>query len=120
MSFLDRIRKAGAPAPGAHTDRFVLRQLEELGADLTQPRHVTHFLYFANESDARGAADVIEKAGYQLTVTPPDENIAQWSTRAETARVVDATTVEAFRTWFEQIATEFRGEYDGWEAAAQP
>ena len=40
--------------------------------------------------------------------------------RAETARVVDATTVEAFRTWFEQIATEFRGEYDGWEAAAQP
>ena len=120
MSFLDRIRKAGAPAPGAETDRLVLRQLEGRGADLTQPRHVIHFLYFAEEADARGAVDVIEKAGYQLTVTPPDENIAQWSMRAETARVVDATTVEAFRTWFEQVATEFRGEYDGWEAAARP
>lgn len=120
MSFLDRIRKAGAPAPGAHTDRLALRRLEGLGADLTQARHVIHILYFPNESDARGAGDVIEKAGYRLTVTPPDENIAQWSMRAETARVGDATTVGAFRTWFEQIATEFRGEYDGWEAAAQP
>jgi len=79
VSFLDRLRKAGAPAPGAETDRLVLRQLEGRGAGLTQPRHVIHFLYFHDEADARGAVDVIEKAGYQLTVTPPDENIAQWS-----------------------------------------
>jgi hypothetical protein len=39
--------------------------------------------------------------------------------RAEGNRVVGPTTVEAFRAWFEQIATH-RGEYDGWEAGFRP
>ena len=120
MGFLDRLLTTRAPASGADTDRLVLRQLEGLGADLTQARHVLHFLYFSTEAEARGAADGIEKGGYEVTVTPPDENVAQWSVRAEATRVVDATTVAGFRESFERVATACQGEYDGWEAAAQP
>jgi hypothetical protein len=34
--------------------------------------------------------------------------------------MVDARTVESYRAWFEQIAEEHHGEYDGWEASVKP
>ena len=119
MSFLDRLRKP-PPAP-AEADRLMLRRLESLGANLTRPRHVLHYLTFADEAHARNAAHEIDRAGYDVTVTAPDDDaVPTWSVRAETTRVVDATTVDAFRPWFERIAAEHAGEYDGWEAATQP
>ena len=120
MSFLDRIRMARAPATTAEADRLALKQLEGRGADLTQLRHVIHFLYFSDETDAHRAADEIERAGYEATVDAPSDTIPEWTLRAEGNRVVAAATVGAFRAWFERMATEFRGEYDGWEAAARP
>jgi len=120
MGFLARLLKPRAPATTAEADRLVLRQLEGLGADLTQARHVIHFLYFPEETVARRAAEEIGKAGYDATVTAPNGTIREWSVRAEATRVVAATTVEAFRAWFEEVAAEFQGEYDGWEAARKP
>ena len=118
VGLLDRLRKP-PPAP-AEADRLTLRQLESLGANLTRPRHVLHFLYFADGQHARDAAQDIDRAGYEVTISPPDDTIAEWSVRAEATRVVDGTTVDAFRAWFERVAAEHAGEYDGWEAAAQP
>ena len=40
--------------------------------------------------------------------------------RADGHRTVGPETVAAFRSWFEDIAAEHGGEYDGWEAAAKP
>jgi len=120
VGFLDRIRNKGAPATPQETDQLVLRQLAGRGADLTKPRHVIHYLYFTDEIDARGAAEVIDQSEWETTVNPPHETIAEWSLRAECYRVIGAATVEAFRAWFEQIALDNRGEYDGWEASAKP
>lgn len=120
MGFFDRIRNKGAPTTSAEADELVIGQLTGRGADLAHPRHVIHFLYFADEADARSAAEVIEAAGWETTVSAPDGTIEEWSVRAEGYRVVEASTVEGFRAWFEHIAAEFRGEYDGWEAAAKP
>jgi hypothetical protein len=120
MGFLDRIRNKGAPETPQETDQLVLRQLTARGADLTKPRHVIHYLYFEDEGDARGAAETIEQAEWEVTVNPPGENIAEWSLRTEGYRIVGAATVEAFRAWFEQIALDHVGEYDGWEASAKP
>ncbi len=120
MGFLDRIRNKGAPATPQEADQLVLRQLVSRGADLTKPRHVLHYLYFADEIDARAAAEVVDQSEWEATVRPPNETIAEWSLRAEGYRVIGATTVEAFRAWFAQIALDHRGEYDGWEASAKP
>jgi hypothetical protein len=120
VSFLDRIRNKGAPKTTDEADDLVLRQLVAIGADLTKPRHVLHFLYFDDEASATAAADDIHRAGYETTLAPPQEAITQWSVRAEAERVVDRSTVGGFRAWFERIATEHGGEYDGWEAAAEP
>ena len=120
MGFLDRIRNKGAPATPAEADQLVIRQLVARGADLTRPRHVIHFLYFADDADARRAAETIEKAGWETILGSPEGRIEEWSVRAEGYRVVGGSTVEAFRAWFEQMADDFHGEYDGWEAAAKP
>jgi len=120
MSFLRRVIRGTRPASGADVDRLVVRQLLGRGADLTQPRHVIHFIYFAEESDARAAADAIDSAGYETTVDAPGDEIAEWTVRAEAYRVVGLATVDGFRAWFEQMSAEYNGEYDGWEAAAKP
>ena len=120
MSFLDRIRHKGAPATPQEADQLVLRQLTSRGADLTLPRHVIHYLYFPVEVDALHAAEMIGRGDWESSVSPPDERIAEWSVRADGYRVIGAATVEAFRAWFEQIAADNRGEYDGWEASAKP
>jgi len=120
MGFLDRIRNQGAPSTPQETDQLVLRQLTARGADLAKPRHVIHYLYFAEEADARTAADVIEQAEWETRLKAPDEKIAEWSLCAEGYRVIGPATVGAFRAWFEQIAAEYEAEYDGWEASAKP
>lgn len=120
MGFLHRLLRGTRPASTADIDRLVVRQLEGRGAELSLPRHVIHFIYFPRETDARDAAGELDQAGYDATVTSPTEEIAEWCVRAEAYRVVGFSTVEGFRAWFEQLAAEYRGEYDGWEAAAKP
>jgi hypothetical protein len=67
VSFLDRLRDWGAPATTADADRLAVKQLGGRGADLTQPRHVLHFLYFSDETDARGAT---KRSRAQATTLP--------------------------------------------------
>jgi Regulator of ribonuclease activity B len=118
MSLLDRLRQKRPPAP--ELDLLVVRQLESAGADLGRPRHVVHYLYFEAEEGARRAAGEIEAAGYGVAVAAPEGDVEQWAVRAEATRVVDPTTVAAFRASFERIAAAGGGEYDGWEASAEP
>lgn len=120
MGLLDLIRHKGKPKTPQEADALALRHLASRGADLTQPRHVIHFLYFSEEHDAREAADVSRDAGWKVAVEPPTESVPVWTVRADATRVVNTSTVESFRAWFEHVAEEHRGEYDGWEAAAKP
>jgi Regulator of ribonuclease activity B len=118
-SFLERLMRRARPKDPAALDHLVIAQLRGLGADLTQPRHVRHFLYFDDEGNARPAAAEIERAGYDVTIRPPNE-AAPWTVVAEAYRVVGPDTVAGFRAWFEQIAADRNGEYDGWEPASKP
>ncbi len=120
MRFLDRIRNQGAPATPQEADALALRQLAGRGADLSKPRHVIHFVFFAGETDARAAAAAIEEASWTATVEPPNETVTEWCVKADAHRTVEPATVAAFRAWFENVAESHGGEYDGWEAAAKP
>jgi hypothetical protein len=120
MGILDRFRRRRTPATSTGVDGLVLAQLAHAGADLTKARHVLHFLYFPDGASAQRAAAELDDAGYETSVAPPDEGVEQWALRAEATRVVGPDTVGAFRAHFERVAAEHGGEYDGWEAAAQP
>ena len=120
MGLLDRFRRRRTPRTTTSLDGLTLAQLARAGADLTKSRHVIHFLDFSNATSAEAASAVLEDAGYETTVTPPDDSVEHWAVRAEANRVVGHDTVDAFRAFFERVAAEHGGEYDGWEAAAQP
>ena len=120
MRLLPRLGSRRAPKTPADADRRALQQLQALGADLTKPRHVIHYVYFADEEAARRAAREMEQAGYSITVVSPDERFLEWRVHADAMRVVSETTIDGFRSWFEQVATTHGGEYDGWEAARTP
>ena len=120
MSFLDRLLRGTPPATPEETDQLTVRRLEGAGANLAKPRHIVHFLNFDNEASAREAAAAAERGGYETTVAEPEEDTTEWTVRAEASRVVDPITVVAYRSWFEQLATAHRGEYEGWEAWPKP
>ena len=120
MRFLiDRIRYSGAPKTPEDADRLALRQLAGRGADLSRPRHVIHFLYFASERDAHAAAEAIGDS-WTLEIEQPSDDVEQWCVKADGTRTLSPETVSAFRARFEQLAESHAGEYDGWEAAAKP
>lgn len=120
MRLFPRLGGRRAPKTPADADRLALRQLQSLGADLTKPRHVIHFLYFQDGGASHRAAEAIEEAGYSTKVVEPDERFREWRVHAEATRVMSETTVDGFRSWFEQVAERWGGEYDGWEAARTP
>lgn len=120
MGFFDRIRDRGRPKDPRAADALALRHLEGRGADLARPRHVIHFLYFEREEDARATAAIATEAGWTAAIDEPAEQSTVWTVRAEGTRVLSTSIVESFRSWFEHLAEEHGGEYDGWEASAKP
>jgi hypothetical protein len=117
VSLLDRFRQKRPPA--AELDLLLVRRLRSVGDDLTRPRRIVHFLDFADEHHAHEVAHEVEDAGYDVAVEPPSSEAPHWRVRAEGARVVDETTIVAFRAWFERVAAEHAGEYDGWESPSK-
>jgi len=132
MSFLRRLfgsdeparDPAQPPAPsGADAgDRMVIDRLRQAGADLSRPREVIHYLYLPTQEAATAAADRLRNAGYTTEVRPaagpPGPN--PWLALATIEQVVDSENIGAARALFTALAGDANGEYDGWEAAAEP
>jgi regulator of RNase E activity RraB len=98
-------------------DRLILDQLRNHGADLTQPREVLHYSYFADRAAADAAAGAMRDAGYRVTVEESASGDGTWLALATAELIVDESTVDSTRARFEGIAAEHGGDYDGWEAA---
>jgi hypothetical protein len=109
----------GPPEKG---DKQVLKQLRRLGANLSRPREIVHFLYFPTQVAAEQASHQLRGEGYMIDVRPAanaDENPPNpWLMEARNYAVVDESNVQAMRQKFEGLAEAGGGEYDGWEAAA--
>jgi hypothetical protein len=116
---IERIRYGGAPKTPEEADRLALRQLAGRGADLSKPRHVIHFLYFPTDRLARDAVEAIGDT-WKTQIEEPTETTGQWCVKADGNRTISPEIVSGFRAWFEKLAAEHHGEYDGWEAAAKP
>jgi hypothetical protein len=93
--------------------------LAQLGAraDLGAPRHWMHYLYVADESAARAAADEVLSDGWDLdrVETMPDGR--GWVVVAEQHdAVLSAERVAAARRFFEGLADRsLGGDYGGWK-----
>ena len=116
---VDEPESGGPPEKG---DKQVLRQLRRLGANLSRPREVVHFVYFPTQVAAEQASHHLRGEGYTIDVRPAanaaDNPPNPWVLEARNYAVVDESNVQAMREKFEVLAEEGGGEYDGWEAAA--
>lgn len=115
--------EARSPELGVkYKDLMLLGQLIQQGADLKQPRHALYYLYFPSLQAAEAGADDGRAAGYSCEVRDPlPQYPGQWSVVCERSdAVLDPTGVNAADDLFQGIADRLGGEFDGWEAAAQP
>ena len=102
-----------------YKDLLVLEQLVKAGADVTQPRHVLHYLYLPDRDGAEGAAREAEARGFEVTVREaPPQFPDQWTLVCENHDVVlELETVRDTTDYFEALAESHGGDYDGWEAS---
>ena len=70
---------------------MILDMLRMQGADLSQPREVLHYSYFADQAAADAAAAQEREAGYEVRVEPSAAGDSKWVALATAQRVVDET-----------------------------
>jgi hypothetical protein len=115
--------EARSPELGVkYKDLVLMGQLLQQGADLNQPRHALYYLYFSSRDAAEAGAEEGRAAGYTCEVRDPlPQYPDQWSLACERDdAVLDPSGVNAADDLFQGIADRLGGEFDGWEAAAQP
>jgi hypothetical protein len=115
--------EARSPQLGVkYKDLLILGQLLQHGADLAKARHALYYLYFSSQEGAESGAVEGRAAGYECSVRDPvAEYPGQWLLLCERQdAVLDPPTVIAADDLFQGIADRLGGEFDGWEAAAQP
>lgn len=122
-------KKGGAAVIGKYKtpedgDKMILEQLAKSGADLTQQREVLHYLYVPTQEASHRIASKLREEGYEVTerasADAAKKPLNPWLVLARKVTLVNSQTVEEMRVRFESLAKEANGDYDGWEAAAQP
>jgi regulator of RNase E activity RraB len=99
-------------------DREVLEGIVSRGADLSEPRDVRHYVYLKSEEQRRAAAEEARNAGWVVEEREPLPAYPNdWLVLASRNAVLSPVEVATSRSAFDELATKFGGEYDGWEAA---
>jgi regulator of RNase E activity RraB len=98
-------------------DRMIIARLVELGSDLSNPRHIVHYLYFQTLEGRLAAQTLLAESGYQtrfgLTI---ETDVHPWSLIAERNGILNEDSVSRERSLMNDIAEKQGGYYDGWEA----
>jgi hypothetical protein len=108
---------------GMDQDSEVIARLRELGANLSLPREVLHYLHLPTREAAEAVAGQLPDLGYRAQILQPDP-AAQWDNPwtviAAGEMVLTEDSIDAARLALERLLATVDGEYDGWEAAAEP
>jgi Regulator of ribonuclease activity B len=109
-----------APQTGVkYKDLLVLNQLRQAGADLTAPRQVLYYLYFNDSATADTVARTAAASEFAAKVREPiPEDPDKWGVVCERKSYVLSMDIVRDNTdYFEKLAAQFGGVYDGWEAS---
>jgi hypothetical protein len=104
----------------ADSDRKVLANLAENGADLEQPHEIDWFLYFPTETQARAAERVLADHEYQVQVNPPPDEAEEWCVIGTLNVPLSTGYIATMTRMFEIFARDNGGTYDGWGAVIEP
>jgi hypothetical protein len=114
----DEAAPSGDPVEG---DRLVLEELSAAGADLSQPREVVHYVHLPSREAAEAFAPMVVNQGFEPQIREPGPESADdprpWTVAATSRMVVTEDDVALARRNFTELAAEYGGAYEGWDAA---
>jgi hypothetical protein len=93
----------------------VVNQLKAAGSDLKRSHKFDFYLYFPLEGSARITAENLKKDGYDVQVALGATG-SNWLCVATKTLAPATAPLNEVGTRMEQVAREFKGEFDGWEA----
>lgn len=106
-------RTSSAEQPVNPLDWPTIEDLLRAGADLSRPRHTRHLLYFPSQDLAMRAKAMLQTSERSIQVQKVD---GEHLLILEVTMVVNAQTIASLRGELEQMAAQYGGGYDGWEA----
>lgn len=100
---------------------FILKQLQRFGSDVNRKHDVSFWLYFPSEQTAQQAAHRAEATGLKPEVSPPLKNSddSKWLCLLYCPHIPDETLLDGISQFCADLASEFNGKYDGWEASLE-
>jgi hypothetical protein len=118
----DLLKRGDRPADAeVGGDRQVIEQLTDAGADLSQPREVVHYVHLPSREAAEAFVPMVANLGFEPKIHEPGPESAAdprpWTVAATAHMVVSEDGVALARRSFTELAAEYGGAYDGWEAA---
>lgn len=104
-----------------NSGEFILEQLRRFGSDLDRKHEVSFYLYFPSEDSAQQASRRAESAGLKPKVSPPLEDLSdsRWLCLLHCPHVPDECILDGISLFCTKLASEFNGEFDGWEASLE-
>jgi len=96
-------------------DESALKQLRDVGSDLTRPHAIDFYLYFSTQENAKAAQNELVALGFSALVRPGALG-NDWLCLATRELVPTHEHFALVRAYLIAIADRLDGEYDGWEA----
>lgn len=96
-------------------DEKVVENIVRFGGDIDKERPVDFFFYFPSELAATQVEVKLINLGFYTDVRYFKRN-KNWSLTANKKMQVSTERIYEISLWFEKIAEEQGGEYDGWGA----
>jgi regulator of RNase E activity RraB len=94
----------------------VLQQLISQGDDLSAPRRIDHWIYFQDAAARTAFAAWATQNGFEIAeLIEPDEERETPGIQIHHATAVEPDIIHELIGSIEDAATQFGGEYDGWE-----
>ncbi|NMC34787.1 MAG: ribonuclease E inhibitor RraB [Veillonellaceae bacterium] len=99
-------------------DRDALKELSSV-SNINKPHLIRHYLYIPGESTGKKVADHLREQGFDVDDHVDPYDGVSWLVLAKLQMIPTEDAIAESRAFFEAIAAEYGGEYDGWEAVVQ-
>jgi regulator of RNase E activity RraB len=97
-----------------HSGSFLIGQLKRFGSNLDSKHEITFWLYFPSEEGAQLAGQKAVKTGLSVDITESEKS--QWLCLINCPHVPDEALIDAIMQFCMALASEFGGQFDGWES----
>ncbi len=103
----------------AESDQAALDSLHEAGSDFTKVHPFDFYLYHPDQSGAEQICVQLRAQGFQIAVKEGTVEV-EWLCLASLSFIPSIEKLSEFQGLFDDLISQYGGEYDGWETVVIP